>query len=110
MISILRMQKLLDVFQSFDVQLVLVGRAQFHQLISEIFRDASVVEHVHEEVVEIAVDDSGAGDVLRGRFISAPVVDVELFDLERILLFGLLGGGWNLREGAQESKRLSLST
>ena len=27
--------------------------------------DASIVEHVHEEVVEVAVDDIGAGDVLR---------------------------------------------
>ena len=47
--------------------------------------DASVVEHIHEEVVEIAVDNSRAGDVLRRRFVSAAIMNVELLNFESVL-------------------------
>ena len=47
--------------------------------------DASIVEHVHEEVVEIAVDDVGGGDILGRGLVAAAVVDVKLLDFEGVL-------------------------
>jgi len=62
----LRMQKLLDILERLDVLLVFVRRCNIHDLVGKISGDASIVEHVHKKIVEITIDDAGAGDVLRG--------------------------------------------
>jgi len=81
-----RTEKFFNVFERFDVELVLVSRAQVGELHSKSTGDASFVEHVHEEVVQVVVDDVGAGAVLRRRIIAATVVDVKLFDFKRVHL------------------------
>jgi len=103
-----RLKELLNVLESFDVELVLVRGAQFDDLFREITGNAPIVEHVHEEVVKITVDDVCAGNVLSGRIVAASVVNVKLFDFKSVLLFRL----FRLRhrffyEGTKESKSLT---
>jgi len=102
------MKELLDVLERFDVELVLVRRAQLYDLLREITGNSSIVEHVHEEIVEVAVDDIRTGNVLSGRLIAAAIVNVKLLNLNKILLLGLIRFRlYFFREATKESKSLA---
>merc|ERR1712241_624946 len=62
---LLSFYKLLHVLEHLDVPGVLVGRAVLAEVVREPLRDPSLVEHVHEEVVQLPVKDvPGHGVVL----------------------------------------------